>query len=103
MVYIKWFILLKLSRKGVFMQIIHYVITDENGIHARPAGLFVKAASGFVSDVKITKGEKDADGKRLFGVMGLGVKKGDKISVTVAGDDEEKAVKELESFLKANL
>ena len=85
------------------MQTIHYVITDENGIHARPAGLFVKAAGNFSSDIKIAKGGKEADAKRLFGVMGLGVKCGDEIVVTAAGADEEQAAKELESFLKANL
>lgn len=85
------------------MQTIHYVITDENGIHARPAGLFVKAASGFQSDIQIGKNGKTADAKRLFGVMGLGVKKQDEIVVTAEGPDEEQAAKELESFLKANL
>lgn len=88
------------------MQTIHYVITDENGIHARPAGLFVKAASGFQSDIQIGKNGKNgktADAKRLFGVMGLGVKKQDEIVVTAEGPDEEQAAKELESFLKANL
>ena len=91
------------------MQTIHYVITDENGIHARPAGLFVKAASGFQSDIQIGKNGKNgkngktADAERLFGVMGLGVKKQDEIVVTAEGPDEEQAAKELESFLKANL
>ena len=37
-----------------------YVITDELGIHARPAGLFVKEAAKFQSDIKIKKGEKEA-------------------------------------------
>lgn len=85
------------------MQTIHYVITDENGIHARPAGLFVKAASGFEAQIQIAKGDKTADAKRLFGVMGLGVKKGDEITITVSGADEEKAAAELETFLKNNL
>jgi len=85
------------------MQTIHYKITDENGIHARPAGMLVKAAGGFVSDVKISKGEKSADAKRLFGVMGLGIKCGDEITVTVSGADEDMAAKELDAFLKAHL
>ncbi len=95
---------LKTFVKGCFLvQTIHYVITDENGIHARPAGLFVKAAAGFASDIKIAKDSKEADAKRLFGVMGLGVKQGDEIVVTVNGADETKAAEALESFLKANL
>ena len=50
-----------------------YVVTDAEGIHARPAGLLVKKAAEFTSAVTITKGEKSADEKRIFGVMGLGV------------------------------
>ena len=51
-----------------------YVITDPEGIHARPAGILVKQAAGYQSAVTIAKGEKSADAKRIFGVMGLGVK-----------------------------
>lgn len=80
-----------------------YVITDPQGIHARPAGLFVKKASEFASSVAIGKGEKSADAKRIFGVMGLGVKTGDEIFVRVEGADEEKAADVLEAFLKENL
>lgn len=85
------------------MQKIKYTITDENGIHARPAGLFVKKASTFSSDIKVTLGEKTADAKRLFGLMGLGIKRGDSIVVTISGSDEEKAACDLEAFLKTNL
>lgn len=80
-----------------------YVITDPEGIHARPAGVLVKQAAGYQSTVKIAKGEKSADAKRIFGVMGLGVKSGEEITVTVEGADEETAAAELEAFFKENL
>ena len=38
-----------------------YVVTDPEGIHARPAGILVKQAAGYTSSVKITKGDKTAD------------------------------------------
>ena len=85
------------------MQTIKYKIKDENGIHARPAGMLVKATTGFVSDFKISKGEKSADAKKLFGLMGLGVKQGDEIIIEIAGDDEEAAKERLEEFLNSNL
>ena len=62
-----------------------YVITDAEGIHARPATMLVKKAEG------------------VLGVMGLGAKKGAEITVTVDGEDEEIAAAELETFLKENL
>ena len=80
-----------------------YVITDPEGIHARPAGEFVKAAKSFESSVKIAKDGKQVDAKRIFGVMGLAAKQGHEVTVTVEGPDEDKAAAELEAFLKANL
>lgn len=80
-----------------------YKIRDEIGIHARPAGLLVKKASEFKSDITVFNGEKSADLKRLFAVMGLAVKKDDTVRVTVSGADEERASAELESFFKNNL
>lgn len=80
-----------------------YVITDPEGIHARPAGEFVKAAAKFDSDVTITKGEKTVSAKKIFGVMGLAVKQGQEITIRTEGSDEEAAAAELETFLKNNL
>ena len=78
-----------------------YVITDSEGIHARPAGLLVKEAAKFQSDIKLKKGEKDA--KRIFGVMGLAVKCGEEIVMTAEGADEAEAIAAIETFLKENL
>lgn len=80
-----------------------YVITDELGIHARPAGMLVKEAGKFQADIKIKKGEKEADAKRIFGIMGLAAKKGDEIVLTADGADEAEAIATIEEFLKANL
>ena len=80
-----------------------YVVTDAEGIHARPAGLLVKEAAKFQSDIKLKKGEKEADAKRIFGVMGLGVKTGEEVTITADGADEDAAIAELEAFFKENL
>lgn len=85
------------------MREIKYTITDENGIHARPAGILVKKAKEFNSSINITKVEKTADAKKLFSIMGLGVKKGDEIVVTIEGDDEDTATQELKRFLSESL
>lgn len=80
-----------------------YVITDPEGIHARPAGLLVKKANEFQSDIKIEKDGKSADAKRIFGVMGLGVKKDMEVTMTAEGEDESEAIAAIEAFLKENL
>ena len=59
------------------MRTFEYTITDEVGIHARPAGLLVKEAKNCYSVIKVTKDGKSAEAKKLMALMGLGVKKGD--------------------------
>lgn len=85
------------------MKTFEYTITDPVGIHARPAGILVKKIKEFASTVTIAKGDKGVNALKLMALMGLGIKQGDKITVTVEGDDEEKAATEVEAFLKANL
>lgn len=80
-----------------------YTIKDEVGIHARPAGLLVKKAKEFESVITLEKGGKTAAATKLMAVMGLGVKCGDAVNVTVEGADEEKAAAEMEAFFGANL
>lgn len=85
------------------MKTFTYAITDAAGIHARPAGLLVKEAKKFESKISVAKGARKADLKKLFAVMGLGVKQGEVITVEVEGADEEAAAAAVEAFLKANL
>ena len=80
-----------------------YVITDPEGIHARPAGLLVKAVKEFASDIKIAKGEKVMSCKAIFGVLGLGAKKGDEVTLTFEGEDEEAAYEAISKFMQENL
>ena len=80
-----------------------YTISDADGIHARPAGLLVKEASRYQSNIILRLGEKEGDAKRIFSVMSLGVRCGQTVTVTVSGEDEDTAVNAMEEFLKANL
>lgn len=80
-----------------------YVIKDTQGIHARPAGLFVKEAAACNCNVTISKDGKEVDAKRILGVMGLGVKCGQEIVLRTDGDGEEEAMEKLSAFLETNL
>lgn len=80
-----------------------YVIKDEIGIHARPAGLLAKEAKGFSSKITIEANGKSADVTRLMAVMGLGVKSGTEVVIKAEGDDEEAAILKLQEFMEANL
>ena len=85
------------------MKELKYVIKDPAGIHARPAGEFIKAVKQFGSNITITKDRKTVDGKRIFGVMGLAVKQGEEIVIRVEGTDEDAAIAAVEKFLRNNL
>ena len=80
-----------------------YTVQDELGIHARPAGMLAKAAAGYKSVVTIDNGTKKADATRLMAIMGMGVKKGTTVTVTVEGEDEDAACAAMEEFFKSNL
>ena len=80
-----------------------YVIKDEQGIHARPAGMFVKEAAAFSSKVTISKDGKEVDAKRILGVMGLGVKKGHEVTFTFDGADEDAAYEAVSKFMQETL
>ncbi|MBQ6535304.1 MAG: HPr family phosphocarrier protein [Firmicutes bacterium] len=54
-----------------------YTVKAPVGMHARHAGLLVREASRYASDIKLYRGERGADAKRVLGMMGLGVKQGD--------------------------
>lgn len=77
-----------------------YTVTDPEGIHARPAGIIVNAAKTFSADIKITKGAKTIDAKKLFSLMGLGVKNGETVTVTC---DDEAVLAELKKVMEANI
>ena len=84
------------------MKEFEFVVTDPQGIHARPAGLLVKEAKKFESNISVFKGARKGDLKKIFPVMALGVKQGESIKVQVEGADEEQAASAVEAFLKEN-
>ncbi|MFT9008216.1 MAG: HPr family phosphocarrier protein [Bifidobacterium sp.] len=80
-----------------------YTVSDPNGIHARPASVLVKKAAEAESEVTVSVDKRQADAKSIFSIMGLGIKQGDVLTVSVTGPDEEKTATELEAFFKENL
>lgn len=85
------------------MKEFNYTIKDEVGIHARPAGMLVKEAKKYESKITVSGNGKNADATKLMAVMGLGVKNGQTVKVTVEGADEDTAVEEIKAFFETNL
>ena len=87
------------------MKQFQYTITDPVGVHARPAGMLAKAAKALDSTVTIAKadGSKSAAATKLMAIMGMGIKTGETVTVTVEGGNEEANCAAVEQFFKENL
>lgn len=85
------------------MKSFSYVIKDEVGIHARPAGMLVKEAKQYESKILINSNGKSAEATKLMAIMSLGVKKGQSVDVEITGNDEEKASQGMKAFFEQNL
>ena len=79
-----------------------YTVKYPVGMHARHAGLLVQEAKKYRSEIKLWKGERSADARRILGLMALGVKCGDVVKLTVEGEDEDVAVAHLKNFMWAS-
>ena len=73
----------------------------ETGLEARPVALLVQVASQYESDIYIESGSKRVNAKSIMGMMSLGLDNGEKVKVTTEGQDEDKAIDDLEKFLKS--
>ncbi len=80
-----------------------YQITDEVGLHARPAGKLAKEAKQFQSKITLSLNGDAAELTRLISVMALGVKKDDVVTVTIEGPDEQEAAQHLEKFFNETI
>lgn len=77
------------------------VIKNEQGLHARPAALFVQIANKYESDVLVRKGRQEVNGKSIMGLMTLAAEKNSSIILKIKGPDAEEALKELEALVSS--
>ena len=83
------------------MKSFNYTITDPVGIHARPAGILVKEIKNYVgTTVTVTKGDKSVNALKLMALMGMGIKQGDAVTVSIEGENEEEVAAKIEEFFK---
>jgi phosphocarrier protein len=76
-------------------------IKNASGLHARPAGMFVKKASQFKSTVEVEANGKTVNAKSIMGIMSLGLSQGDEITIIANGEDQENAVNELSTLIES--
>lgn len=76
-------------------------VINETGLHARPAGMFVKGASGFKSNIEIEANGRKVNAKSIMGVMSLGLSKGTEFTLIANGEDEEQAIAALAEMVES--
>ena len=79
------------------------IIKNKQGLHARPAALFVQIANKFDSDVMVSKGKTKVNGKSIMGIMMLEAGRGAKVTITIKGEDAQQAITELENLLLSDI
>ena len=69
-----------------------FTITDETGLHARPATVLVNTASKYSAEISLTYRDKKVNLKSIMGVMSLGIQQGAEITISAEGADAEEAI-----------
>lgn len=77
-------------------------VTNETGLHSRPADLFVRTAKLYDSAITVYKGDKSADAKNIIRVILLNVSQGTEIRIEAEGHDESAAIEDLERLVKSS-
>ncbi len=76
-----------------------FIVKNPQGLHARPAAMFVRIVSKYNSNVSVNKDGVKVNGRSIMGILTLGAQKDSEIEVEVNGEDAEKVIQELEQLL----
>ncbi|MFA4888959.1 MAG: HPr family phosphocarrier protein [Candidatus Omnitrophota bacterium] len=75
------------------------VVRNKQGLHARPAALFVQIANKYEARIVVRRGQEEVNGKSIMGILMLGAEHGTPIIIEAEGADAESAVRELEKII----
>ena len=78
-------------------------VIKKQGLHARPAGMFVKEMAAFKSDITIINGEKKVNAKRVMQLMTACIKCGTEIEIQCEGPDEAEMLQKAVELVKSGL
>jgi phosphotransferase system HPr (HPr) family protein len=75
------------------------LVRGKQGLHARPAAMFVQIANKYDAQVSVRKDSEEINGKSIMGLLMLGADYNSEITLTIDGPDAEKAMAALEAFV----
>lgn len=71
------------------------IIRNKQGLHARPAALFVQVANKFDSSITIKKDDQEVNGKSIMGILILAAERGTRVTIIAQGPDAQDALEKL--------
>ena len=78
------------------------VLTNQVGLHARPATFFIQKANEFKCGIWLERGDRKVNAKSLLGVLSLGIVKGGEVTIIADGEDEAEAMAALLHLVATN-
>lgn len=75
------------------------IVKNKQGLHARPAALFVQIANKFDSRITVRRDKEEVNGKSIMGILMLGAENGSSIIIEAEGIDAHLAIIELEKVV----
>jgi phosphotransferase system HPr (HPr) family protein len=75
------------------------VVKNKQGLHARPAALFVQIANKFDARITVKRNDEEVNGKSIMGILMLGAERGSEIFIEAEGTDAHLAIMELEKIV----
>ncbi len=79
-----------------------FEVRNKQGLHARPAALFVQTANQFESEIEIMKDTETVSGKSIMGIMTLAAEAGSSVKVRIEGRDAVQAMVAIEKLFESN-
>jgi phosphoenolpyruvate-protein phosphotransferase/dihydroxyacetone kinase phosphotransfer subunit len=80
----------------------HLIIANPSGLHARPASLFVQTAAGYQAHIHASGRGKETDATSIFGVLSLGLRQGDTLTIHASGKEAQAAIEGLNELVRVN-
>lgn len=75
---------------------------NNEGLHARPAGILAKAAAQYQSKIELRAKGMTKNAKSIMSILALGLEKGDEVEILADGTDESTAVNSIKSLFESN-
>jgi multiphosphoryl transfer protein len=77
-------------------------LANPTGLHARPASLFVQTAAGYQANIHASGRGKETDATSIFGILSLGLRQGDTLTIRASGKDAQAAIEALSELVRVN-